>query len=172
MHYIIFLVFVFVANSLNAENLSIDERCQLLSENYINNSKEENQKDYSLIETESFYSKKVDSCILIEKKIVGVEIHIRDLSKSIILDGGKNFNMLLHCDCDGADSVIIDKVRSFKGRVFNVSYKEWLDDGFGGLPRTLKTPDKPFTKKAVVRFQLTRLFNIFNSLFYIFTSPC
>jgi hypothetical protein len=96
---------------------------------------------------ESFYREKVDSCILIEKKLVGVNVHIRDLSKSIIIDGGKNWNVLLHCNIDGADSVVLNKVRLLKGRVFNVNYKEWLDDGFGGLPRTLKTPEKPYTKK-------------------------
>ncbi len=147
MHYILFLLFVIVANAAIATESSIEKRCDLLASKHIAHFKEEYQKNYSLIKTESFYSKKVDSCILIEKTQVGVEIEIRDLSKSIILDGGNNFNMLLHCDIDGANSVVLDKIRLLKGRVFNVSYKEWLDDGFDGLPKTLKTLDKPYAKK-------------------------
>jgi hypothetical protein len=146
MHYILLLLFVVVTNAANAADSSIDKRCNLLAGKHIAHFKEEYQKDYSLIETESFYSKKVDSCILIEKKLVGVEVHIRDLSKTIILDGPKNFNMLLDCNIDGADSAVLDKVRLLKGRVWYVTYKEWLDDGFGGPPKALKTPVKPYTK--------------------------
>jgi hypothetical protein len=62
-------------------------------------------------------------------------------------DGG-DFNVLMYCDPDGADSVIIEKVKQYRGHVFTVPYREWLDDGFGGLPRTLKTPEKLYTKTA------------------------
>ena len=40
----------------------------------------------------------------------------------------------------------IDKVQERNGRVLDVPYKDWLDDGYGGLPRTLKTPAIPFTR--------------------------
>jgi len=148
---LIFLLFIFANFVANAEEaskeLSIENRCDLLAEKHILRYENQFQKDYTLIETESFYSKKVDSCILIEKALVGVKIQIRDLSKSIILDGGELFNILLNCDIDGADSVILDKVRALKGQVYEVKYEKWLDDGFGGPPKALKIPDKPYTKK-------------------------
>jgi hypothetical protein len=147
MRNLLLLLIVFLANSASATQADIDGRCNLLAKKFIEQSKSEFNKDYTLIEVEKFYSHKIDSCILIEKKLVGVEVRIRDLSKSIIRDGGSNFNMLLYCDIDGADSVILDKVSSLRGRVFNVSYSEWLDDGFGGQPRALKTPEKPYTKQ-------------------------
>ena len=147
MRYILVLLSFIIAKSATAVDISIENRCDQLAKKHISHFQEKYKEDYTLIKTESFYSEKVDSCILIEKKLVGVSLHIRDLSKSIILDGGKNFNVLLHCDVDGADSVVLDKVRLLKGRVWNVSFKEWLDDGFGGLPRALKTPEKPYTKK-------------------------
>ena len=147
MRNILILMFLIASNAVIAGDLSINDRCSVLAKNHIEQSKKNNTIDYALIETDEFYSEKVDSCILIERTLVGVEVNIRDLSKSIIIDGGKNFNILLHCDIDGADSVILDNVRSLKGRVFNVSYKEWVDDGYGGAPRALKAPDKPYTKK-------------------------
>jgi hypothetical protein len=54
--------------------------------------------------------------------------------------------MLLSCDQDGANSVILSKVRDLRGYVYNAHYSVYLDDGFGGLPATLKTPPAPYTK--------------------------
>jgi len=141
---ILFLVFLLPITTM-ANKKTIDDKCKILSAKSIEVMKKDG-RDYTLITTKSFYSKKVDSCILIEVADVGVEFIIRDLSKSVIRDGPRYWSVLLYCDVDGANSAILKKVREFKGNVFNVPYREWLDDGFGGLPRTVKTPDKPYTK--------------------------
>ncbi|MCA1807814.1 MAG: hypothetical protein LC687_08220, partial [Actinobacteria bacterium] len=54
---------------------------------------------------------------------------------------------LLHCDPDGVDSVIVEQVRKYRGDIWNVTYSEWLDDGYGGPPRALKTPARPYTRE-------------------------
>lgn len=143
---IVLLLAACLSNAAFSAQLSIDERCGLLAKRHISQMQQGAKRDYTLVETSSFYSEKYDSCILVEKAMVGVEVFVRDLTKTILLDGGENFNVLLHCDVDGADSVVLEKVRAQRGRVFEVPYKEWLDDGFGGPPRTLKAPINAYTK--------------------------
>ena len=60
-------------------------------------------------------------------------------------DGG-NLNILMDCSADGANSLVLAAVRAHFGRVMTVPYREWLDDGFGGLPATFKTPERPYTR--------------------------
>ena len=47
-------------------------------------------------------------------------------------DGGSIF----YCDKDGIDNMILDAVRRFHGKVLNVNYREYLDNGEGGPART------------------------------------
>lgn len=124
----------------------LTEKCRELSRKHIETAKSEWKRDYTLIRSDGFYSRKLDACIHTEVADVGVDIEIRDLSRSVMKDGG-NWNLLLQCDQDGADSVRLDKLKQYRGKVFNVPYVEWLDDGFGGMPRALKTPSNPYTKE-------------------------
>jgi len=128
---------------------TLDQKCKFLSDKHVEKMKKDLNQDYTLIRTDSFYSKKLDSCIHTEVAEVGVKVVIRDLSYSLFdkFDGRGFRNVLLYCDRHGADSVIVEKVRKYRGRVFRVPYREYLDDGFGGPPSALKTPDKPYTKE-------------------------
>jgi hypothetical protein len=129
-----------------------DERqrvCHDLGNQHINRMKEEFKQNYTNLRTQDFYSPAIDACIHVEESIVGVNVEIRDTSNSLLKDG--LHNLLLHCDEDGADSVIISKVREHRGAMFEVPFVEWLDDGFGGPPRTLKTPDRPYTREQCAR---------------------
>ncbi len=146
MKYMMIFLLMFLNTAVLAAGVSIDERCNLLSERHIESFKKDLLVDYALIDTESFYSEKVDSCIHVERTLVGVKVQIRDLSKSVIIDGEKHFNLLLNCDVDGTDSVILDTVKKYRGRVYSVPFEEWLDDGFGGLPATLKPSKHAYTK--------------------------
>lgn len=124
--------------------------CAEMGAAHLKMAKAEWDRDYSNIATETFYSPAVDSCVHVEVAKIGVEFEVRDLSHTILRDGG-NFTLLLHCDPDGADSVILDAVRSRRGMVYNTTYGEWLDDGFGGPPRALKTPDTPYSRSDCQR---------------------
>lgn len=137
----------FVCLALATEGLaqSLDAKCAVLSRKRVEELRERFQKDYTVIQVTSFYSPTLDSCIHTEVSEVGVAYEIRDLTHSLMRDGGM-FDMLLHCDSNGADSVIVERVRSYRGIVFSVPHREWLDDGFNGPPRTLKTPASPYTK--------------------------
>lgn len=88
----------------------------------------------------TFYSTKLETCIVVEESRTSVDVSIDDLSDSF-LEWGK----LFHCDRDGVDAAILDSVRAYRGSVFTISYDRWLDDGAGGPPRALKTPSEPFT---------------------------
>jgi len=125
--------------------------CNDLGDQYINRMKEEPFKtNYTNLRTQDFYSSAIDACIHTEESIVGVNVQIRDTSNGLLKDGGLQ-NLLLHCDADGADSVIISKVREHRGAMSNVTYSEWVDDGFGGSPRALKTPREPYTREQCKR---------------------
>jgi hypothetical protein len=124
----------------------LTEKCQELSKKHVEFAKTNWKQDYTVLRTEGFYSKKLDACIHAEIAEVGVKAEIRDLTHSVMRDGGHQ-NLLLNCDHDGADSVRLDKMKQYQGLVFKVPHSEWLDDGFGGPPRTLKAPANPYTKE-------------------------
>lgn len=106
-------------------------------------------RDYRLYNVYTFYSEKLDACIHIETKLIGAEVFVRDLTRSVIKNDDAIYPpALLHCDVSGVDEADIDTVRRHHGLVAQVPYKEWLTDGQGGLPRALKTPDKPLDRAA------------------------
>jgi hypothetical protein len=53
---------------------------------------------------------------------------------------------IFYCDRDGVDNVILQKADELNGEVFQVPYEEYLDNAEGGEPRTLKTPETPYTR--------------------------
>ncbi len=146
---------------------SRDARCRVLSSAFIAKARKEWNHDYTLLRVEAFYSSVLDACIHAEIAEVGVYANIRDLSHTFFRENPLGFVLwcsnhgiehancsailpsenLLYCDPDGANSVIVNQVRKYRGWVDTLSYAEWLDDGFGGPPATLKTPEKPYTKE-------------------------
>ena len=139
-----------LASSVLSCDSEQDRACVEMGAAYIERARTEYDRDYSNFDTETFYSEVVDSCIHIEVARIGVDFQVRDLSRTILRDGGDR-TLLLHCDPDGADSVRIDAVRAHGGVVFDVPYKTYLDDGFGGPPRALKKPDQPYTRSDCER---------------------
>jgi hypothetical protein len=126
---------------------SLDSRCQDLAALRSEKMMKEMPQDYLLLKKNAFFSKTIESCIYTEVPDPTanlVEFSIFDLSHSLIKD--PDFMMLMHCDEDGADSAIVDKVRVYGGYMGSVRYDEWLDDGFGGPGRASKTPARPYTK--------------------------
>jgi hypothetical protein len=123
--------------------------CNDLGDQHVNRMKDEFKQNYRNFRTSDFYSAAIDACIHTEESIVGVNVEIRDTSNSLMKDG--LWNVLLHCDESGADSVIVSAVRKHNGAMSDVTYSEWLDDGFGGPPRTLKTPREPYTREQCKR---------------------
>lgn len=85
----------------------------------------------------------MDMCVQTAEAPVGVFFEVADVSNSVLKTGT---NLLLHCDEHGADSVILEAVREHRGDLFTVPFSDWLDDGFGGPPRTLKMPPRPYTR--------------------------
>src|SRR5438552_13938202 len=102
----------------------VDSKCRELGSNYIEKAKKDHTQDYTLLKTDSFYSKSLDSCIHTEVSEVGVDFNIYDLSDSLL----KGKAALLHCDAEGADSVIVEAVRKHRGYMFTVPYNEQVDD--------------------------------------------
>jgi hypothetical protein len=120
--------------------------CAGLGEKHVARMKADFAQDYTNIRTTDFYSPTFDSCIHTEVAVVGVDFEILDLSGGLLPNAP-----ILHCDRDGADSVILDAVKRHGGSMNNVAYEEWLDDGFGGPPGTVKTPSQPYDRKQCER---------------------
>ena len=93
-------------------------------------------------EIDAFYSDKLDTCVQVEIDNLAWSYMVRDVTHGFMRDTP----LLLYCDRDGADNAVIENVRKFNGYTYTVEYKLWLDDGNGGPPRTLKTPEKPWTR--------------------------
>lgn len=83
-----------------------------------------------------FYSSTLETCIVAEEKLTGVESAIRDLSGEVVRD--MPYYPLFHCDRDGAAVVMLDSVRALHGLVANVPYARWLDDGSGSPPPVVR----------------------------------
>ena len=143
----VYAVLTFTLLALSTMNLaeSLDAKCELLSSKHVAEMRDKIQKNYALVSVTSFYTPTLDSCIHTEVADVGVSYQIRDLTYSLLRDGGMR-NLLLDCDADGANSVVVEKIRKYRGRVYSVPFIEWLDDGFGGPPSTLQTPANLYTK--------------------------
>jgi len=150
---VIVLTLIVFAGCQSARNSALDSKCRELGADRTEHLKKDSPYDYLALKTSSFYSKTLDSCIYTESPETGtsvVEFNIRDLTHSLLKD--TRLDLLLHCDKDGADSVIVDKVRAYGGYTWDVTYTQWLDDGFGGPPRTTaKTPNRPYTQKQCER---------------------
>src|SRR5262245_21025576 len=111
----------FLAGVLLVASGCADEKqrvCNDLGKQHVKRMKEEFKENYTNLRTQDFYSPAIDACIHIEESIVGVNVEIRDTSNSLLKDG--LHNLLLNCDEDGADSVIISKVREHRGHIFEV----------------------------------------------------
>jgi hypothetical protein len=55
-------------------------------------------------------------------------------------------NTIFYCDVNGADSTILSKVREYHGDIDALTYSLWQDNGEGGSPATVKTPERPYSQ--------------------------
>ena len=97
-----------------------------------------------------FYSKRLDTCIAQSIDELGNDYGLCDIKRNYIKQGLLDPTIcggVFHCDKDGVDNVVLEKAEKYNGNLFEVSYKEFLDNGEGGEPRTLKTPEKPYTRE-------------------------
>jgi len=69
---------------------------------------------------------------------------------SYALHGGTymlmGLNMIFYCDINGADNALLSKVRERHGDISELEYSLWQDNGEGGPPATVKTPEKPYSQ--------------------------
>ena len=125
-----------------------DSVCRELGARYSDRIEELGLGDYTNLDVADFYSPTIDACIHTEVKIVGFSYSITEVSgtffSSRVWAEGVS---ILDCGRYGANSVILDSVRAYDGRVDNLRYDKWLDDGFGGPPATMETTAQPWTKK-------------------------
>ena len=61
---------------------------------------------------------------------------------------------LFWCNAEGVDNAIIDAVRSFKGQVNEIDYREWLDNGEGGPASAVQVPQASYGRdRCATRFK-------------------
>ena len=62
---------------------------------------------------------------------------------------------LFRCNSGGVNNVLLEKAKTFKGYLMNVTYSKFMDNGEGGTPATLKSPDKQYSRdKCEAVFQM------------------
>jgi hypothetical protein len=155
MHKLIISIVIFLLPVASyAGDSSLDDKCKSLSDDLVKYMTDNKVVDYSVITVNSFFSDKLRACIHTEVSDFGEVFKIRDVGKTVIKDGPEYFNTLFYCDRNGASSAKLDILKKLDGKVHGLSYREWQDDGHGGLPASLKTPDKPYTKDMC-----TKLYN-------------
>lgn len=136
--------------AVDADASSMDERCKeaVLTESLGNKNTVGfwREKD-SVVKITGRYSPVIDGCIALIEADLKNEWMILDLYNRLIEQWlPRSGASLFWCDKDGVDNVVISKARKFGGRIGKVHYGEYLDDGEGGLPRTLKMPDQPYSR--------------------------
>lgn len=97
-----------------------------------------------------FYSNRLDTCIAQSIDELGNDYSLCDIKRNYIKQGlldPTNCGGVFHCDKDGVDNVVLEKAEKYNGNLFEVSYKEFLDNGEGGEARAIKTPEKPYTRE-------------------------
>lgn len=97
-----------------------------------------------------FYSKRLDTCVKQEIDELGNEYGLCDIKRNYIKQELGDISIcggIFYCDKDGVDNVILAKAEANNGNLFHLSYSEFLDNGEGGEPRTLKTPESPYSRE-------------------------
>lgn len=131
------------AGVINSEQAKLNDSCKEFSKKYIAEQEEKfDWVDYSFTDTDAFWSPKLETCVQTERAQLENNFNLYDIKQNFM----KDLKVIFHCDNDGVDNAIIEKVRANNGYVMNVPYSEWLDNMEGEKPRTLKTPPEPYTK--------------------------
>ena len=97
-----------------------------------------------------FYSNRLDTCIAQSIDELGNDYGLCDIKRNYIKQGLLDPTIcggVFHCDKDGVDNVVLEKAEKYNGNLFEVSYKEFLDNGEGGEARAIKTPEKFYTRE-------------------------
>jgi len=97
-----------------------------------------------------FYSERLDTCVKQEVDELGNEYSLCDIKRNYIKQELGDISIcggIFYCDKDGVDNVILAKAEANNGILFHLSYSEFLDNGEGGEPRTLSTPEKPYSRE-------------------------
>jgi hypothetical protein len=85
---------------------------------------------------------------------------------SYALHGGDymlmGLNMIFYCDVHGASSAILSKVQERHGDISELTYSLWQDNGEGGPPATIKTPEKPYSQDRCARLFENKMQELMN----------
>lgn len=142
---IVALLFVYLNVSL-AQAQRLNKQCQDFGKGVV--MKHEGMFDGTKVSF--FYSKRLDTCIAQSIDELGNDYSLCDIKRNYIKQGLldiSNCGGVFYCDKDGVDNVVLEKVEKYKGNLFEVPYKEYLDNGEGGEARAIKTPEKSYTRE-------------------------
>jgi hypothetical protein len=87
------------------------------------------------------FSTNIRACVGIAINYLRNEWHLFDVDNTFI-DGGQ----LFQCDQSGAFNARLDVVRRLKGKVYNEPYRNWMDNGEGGLSAGDVGPAEPYSR--------------------------
>ena len=135
----------FYTATVFADQHPLDTKCRRQAIAFMDRATKELNRDYSEIRTRFFYSSRESTCILAEESRLRTEYVIRDIFGTLVKSGEKGAAILLHCDETGADSVILQAVKTGQGDVSTLSPERWMDDGYGGPPKSMQPPGAPYS---------------------------
>ena len=101
-------------------------------------------------ESNVFYSARLETCVQSRTSSIRNDFHIADFSRDFLrpsIDEPDGVGPIFGCSPDGANNVLLDKVEAHHGYVWHVAYDEWMDDGNGGPPATVRMPAKKFGRE-------------------------
>lgn len=97
-----------------------------------------------------FYSKRLDTCVKQEVDELGNEYFLCDIKRNYVkqeLADTSICGQIFYCDQYGVDNLILEKAEEFGGKLFHLNFSEFLDNGEGGKPRAIETPEEPYSRE-------------------------
>lgn len=148
--FILMLVTVLILQNIPiTQTQKFNKQCQDFGKSVV----AEHKGMFSGTEYSFFYSKRLDTCVAKSIDELGNDYSLCDIKRNYIkqsLLDPTNCGGIFHCDKDGVDNVVLEKAEKYNGNLFEISYKEFLDNGEGGEARAIKTPEKPYTREKCI----------------------
>ena len=114
-----------------SKKLTLNEKCLVLLDREI----KDDPGDYELLDVETFWSKSLETCLLVEINEIDFDYTIRDLSGNFM--NGGIVDWIFYCNEKSITSVNFEVVKAYKGYVDDIPYDQWsiYEEVEGGLTR-------------------------------------
>ena len=147
---VVLLLGVAICGFLFNGSQSINKRCEEVGKAFL----EENKNQVSGGDIKFFYSKRLNTCIKQQIDETGNSYSLCDVERNYIKKEMKDSicGIVFHCDKNGIDSIILEKVEEYGGKVAFEDIVSYMDNGEGGEPKIIKASDRKYSKEECKSF--------------------